>query len=181
MFRNQYNFTSYVLFNVICQTNSKIPALYYLMHSVIAKCFSFCESNLNVFLQRSRCRSSRTGDGFCQQGHQRAAQWKAFPETWLSWVQSVQWQAMSEKCTPSRANWPGTLHCDSPEDSTRHPRDMQRTYTTLFSFCELLCLRAWHRRATENCHTLNCCCVTLLLSGFRNSSTWGIRSLQQKL
>lgn len=41
--------------------------------------------------------------------------------------------------------------------------------------------KQWHRYAREKNRTLNCCCVTLLLSGFKNSSTWGIRSLQQKL
>lgn len=80
------------------------------------------------FLQRSRCQWSHTGDGFCLRGHRRAARWRASLETWLSWGQSAQRRAMSEQCTPSRANWPGTLHCDSPEDSTRHPGDKQRRF-----------------------------------------------------
>lgn len=43
-----------------------------------------------VFLPRSRCQWSHTGDGFCQRDHRRGAQWRASPETWLSWGQSVQ-------------------------------------------------------------------------------------------
>lgn len=143
---------------------------------------------LVFFLQRSRHRWSHTGDEFCLQGHRRAAQWRASLETWLSWGQSVQWRAMWQRCSPSRVNWPGTLHCDSPGDSTRHPGDMRRKLmktiwnrsawkgNTLF-----LCCRARPRDAGEDCHTLNCCCVTAPFSGLRNSRTWGIRSLQQKL
>lgn len=83
---------------------------------------------LMLLLQRSQCRLSHTGDGFCLRGRRRAAQWRVSPATWLSWGQSVQQQAMLERCTPSRASWPGTLRCDSQEDSTRHPGDVQRMF-----------------------------------------------------
>lgn len=44
----------------------------------------FVKLLLVFFSQRSRCRWSHTGDGFCLQGRQRAEQWRASPETWLS-------------------------------------------------------------------------------------------------
>lgn len=95
------------------------------------------EHSQYMSLRRSRCQLSHTVDGFCQQGHQRAAQWRAFLATWLSWGRSVQWQARSERCTPSRASWPGTLHCDSPGDSTRHPGDTKTMFETSPCSCVL--------------------------------------------
>lgn len=128
-------------------------------------------------LPRSRYRSSRSGGGFCQPGHRRVSQSRASPETWLSWGQSARWQATSQQCTPSHANLPGTLRWDYPEGNTRHPSEEH----TMFKL--RLCLKQKKKDmyAREKNHTLNCCCVTLLLSGFNNSRTWGIRSLQQKL
>lgn len=83
---------------------------------------------LMLLLQRSQCRLSHTGDGFCLRGRRRAAQWRVSPATWQSWGQSVRQQAMSERCTPSHASWPGTLRCDSQEDSTGHPGDAQTMF-----------------------------------------------------
>lgn len=132
------------------------------------------------FLPRNRYRWSHSGGGFCQPGHRRASQWTASPETWQSWGPSARWQATSQQCTPSHANLPGTLRWDYPEGNTRHPWDKHRIFKPGFP-TNTSFKKEWPMYAREKNPTLNCCCVTLLLSGFKNSRTWGIRSLQQKL
>lgn len=132
------------------------------------------------FSPRSRYRWSRSGGGFCQPGHRRVSRSTASPETWRSWGPSARWRATSQQCTPSHANLPGTRRWDYPEGNTRHPWDQERMFKS--GFPTNTCFKKeWPAYAREMDPTLNCCCVTLLLSGFKNSRTWGIRSLQQKL
>lgn len=130
------------------------------------------------FLPKSRYQWSRSGGGFCQPGHQRVSQSRASPETWLSWGQSARWQAMSQQCTPSHANLPGTLRWDYPEGNTRHPSEEHRMFKPDFPLG--LCLKKKEKR-NDTCMlekgiilwtaaVWHCCCLGSITRGHEGSN-----------
>lgn len=96
MSTNTLAFKVFNLYNYVNMLTGKPLFIIQFMHLIHLGCYL-----LNS--QKSQNRWSRTGGGSCRPDHRRAARLKASPETWRGSCQNEQWQAMSERWSPSTA------------------------------------------------------------------------------